>query len=99
MLIVLTDPLSLYPERVDRPVEFISRTLSPIERRYSQIDRETLSIVWSVKRFHKYVYARPFELLTDHEPLQHIYNPDQRISETGSSRVLRWAVSLLISLL
>ena len=79
---------------VDRPIEFISRTLSPTERRYSQIDREALSIVWSVKRFHKYVYARPFELLTDHEPLQHIYNPDKGIPEMGSSRVLRWAVIL-----
>lgn len=79
---------------VDRPIEFISRTLSPTERRYSQIDREALSIVWSVKRFHRYVYARPFELLTDHEPLQHIYNPDKGIPEMGSSRVLRWAVIL-----
>ncbi|KAL5260064.1 hypothetical protein ACHWQZ_G010249 [Mnemiopsis leidyi] len=79
---------------VDRPIEFISRTLSPTERRYSQIDREALSIVWSVKRFHRYVYARPFKLLTDHEPLQHIYNPDKGIPEMGSSRVLRWAVIL-----
>ena len=79
---------------VDRPIEFISRTLSATERRYSQIDREALSIVWSIKRFHKYVYARPFELLTDHEPLQHIYNPDKGIPEMGSSRVVRWAIAL-----
>ena len=48
---------------VDKPVEFISRTLSPTERRYAQIDREALSIIWAVKRFHCYLYAREFEFL------------------------------------
>ena len=79
---------------VDRPIEFISRTLSPTERRYSQIDREALSIVWSVKRFHRYVYARPFELLTDHQPLEYIYATNKGIPEMGTSRVQRWAVTL-----
>ena len=79
---------------VDRPIEFISRTLTPTERRYSQIDREALGIVWSIRRFHKYVYARPFELITDHEPLKYIYDVNNGIPEMVSSRVQRWAVTL-----
>ena len=47
----------IFPNGEERPIEFISRTLTATERRYSQIDREALSIVWSLKKFHKYVYA------------------------------------------
>ena len=50
--------------------------------------------MWSVKRFHKYVYARQFELFTDHQPLQCIFNVNKGIPEMSSSRVQRWAVTL-----
>ena len=42
---------------VERPIEFISRTLSPTERNYSQIEKESLSIVWAVKRLHRYLFT------------------------------------------
>ena len=79
---------------VDRPIEFISRTLTSAERNYAQIEKEALSIVWAVKRFHKYLYARPFHLLTDHQPLQFLFSPNKGIPEMCSSRVQRWALTL-----
>ena len=79
---------------IDRPIEFISRRLTETEKKYSQIDREALSIVWSIKRFHKYLYARSFELYTDHQPLKYIFDVNRGIPEMGSSRVQRWAVTL-----
>ena len=36
----------------ERPVGFASRTLSPAEQKYSQIEKETLACVYGVKRFH-----------------------------------------------
>ena len=84
----------ILPNGEERPIEFISRTLTSAERRYSQIDREALAIIWSLKKFHKYVYARPFRLVTDHEPLQYIFHPHKGIPEMSVSRLQRWALML-----
>ena len=78
----------------ERPIEFASRTLSSAERNYSQIEKEALSLVWGVKKFHKFVYAREFTLITDHKPLLFILKEDKAIPEMGASRILRWAVTL-----
>lgn len=39
------------------------------ECRYSTIEIELLSIVWTVKQFHHMIYERKFILETDHRPL------------------------------
>ena len=58
----------------ERPIEFASRSLHPAERKYSQLDKEALALVFAVKKFHKYLYGRPFSLLTDHKPLVYLFN-------------------------
>ena len=78
----------------ERPIEFISRTLSKSERNYSQIEKEPLAIVWSIKRLHRYLFAKPFTLVTDHKPLQFILNPNKSIPEMGISRIVRWSIFL-----
>ena len=48
---------------VDRKVvAYISRSLSDVERRYSQTEREALAIVWAVERLHVYLYGGHFTL-------------------------------------
>jgi hypothetical protein len=78
----------------ERPIAFASRTLNNAERNYSQIEKEGLSIVWSIKKFHIYLYGRKFILFTDHKPLTFIFNPSKGISGTMSSRLQRWALLL-----
>ena len=58
-----------------RPVAYSSRTLKPVERRYSQTEREALAVVWGCERFHLYVYGTTFDIYTDHKPLEMIYSP------------------------
>ena len=69
------------------PICYASRSLTACEQRYSQTEREALALVWACERFHPYIYGTKFELLTDHKPLEAIYNPRSR----PSARVERWA--------
>ena len=56
-----------------RVVAYLSRSLSDVERRYSQTDKKALAIVWACEQFNLYVFGKTFELATDHRPLQFIY--------------------------
>ncbi|UYV79065.1 hypothetical protein LAZ67_17000981, partial [Cordylochernes scorpioides] len=78
----------------ERPIYFISRTLSQAEKKYSQIDKECLSIIWALKKFNNYLFGRKFELITDNKPLHHILNPKREISLNMSTRLQRWALIL-----
>ena len=46
-----------------------SRSLSNVERRYSQTEKEALGIVCACERFNLYMFGKDFELETDHKPL------------------------------
>ena len=43
----------------EQPVAFASRSLAPAEKKYSQLDKEALSIIFGVKKFHDYLYGPP----------------------------------------
>ena len=43
------------------------------ERRYANIERESLAITWGVERFHTYLYGRKVIVETDHKPLETIF--------------------------
>lgn len=53
----------------DRPMAFASRTLSPSECKYSQLEKEALALIFGIKRFHMYLYGHKFSLMTDHKSL------------------------------
>ena len=82
------------PSGEERPIAFASRTLSPAERNYSQIDKEALGIVWSLRKFHSYVYGRHFTLVTDHQPLTAIFHPSKHLPTMTASRLQRYAMFL-----
>ena len=82
------------PDGKERPVSFASRTLTSAEKNYSQIEKEALSIIWAIKKFHIYLFGRKFTLLTDHKPLNYIFNATKGISTTASGRLQRWCLFL-----
>ena len=52
---------------------YASRSLTAIERKYSQTEREALGLVWACERFHMYLIGHDFELLTDHRGHYSLY--------------------------
>ena len=79
----------------EKPIAYASHTLAPAERRYSQLDKEALVIVFGVTKFHQYLFGRHFTILSDHKPLQHLFGEDSAIPPMASSRIQRWALTLL----
>ncbi|KAJ8351850.1 hypothetical protein SKAU_G00233260 [Synaphobranchus kaupii] len=78
----------------EKPLGFMSRTLTPAEKRYSQLDKEGLAIMFGIKRFHKYLYGRTFTISTDHKPLISLFHEKKPVPQMCSPRVQRWAVLL-----
>ncbi|CAB4030743.1 Transposon Tf2-9 poly, partial [Paramuricea clavata] len=78
----------------ERPIAHASRTLSQTEKNYAQIEREALSIVFGVKKFHQFLYGRNFTLITDHKPLLAILGPRSAIPTLAAARMQRWALVL-----
>ena len=60
----------------EHPIAYVSRTLTPSEKNYAQVEKEALAIVFGARKFHQYIYGRRFTLVTDHKPLLTIV--DQR---------------------
>ncbi len=54
-------------------VAFASRLLSTTERKYSQVEREALAIVWGCERFWLYVTGKRFRVITDNRACQLIF--------------------------
>jgi len=84
----------VWPNGEEKPIAFASRSLTKAEKNYSQIDKEALSIVWGVQKFHNYVYARFFTIETDHKPLTSIFHPKKGIPVMTAARLQRYALLL-----
>ena len=57
-----------------KPVSYISRSLSPTEKRYAQIEKEALAFTWACERFSDFIVSLNFSIETDHNPLTSLFS-------------------------
>jgi len=72
----------------------VPRRMNAAEKGYSQTLKEALAIVWTIKRLHKFLYGRKFHLISNHQYLSYIFNPEKSINKCTSAMLTRWAVTL-----
>jgi len=73
-------------------IAFASRTLSKLERKYSQVELEALVLIFAVEKFHMYVYGKKFKLYSDAKAIVFIYGG---MSHKSPARIERWGLRLL----
>ena len=56
-----------------QPIAYASKSLTDIETRYANIEREFLTIVFACQWFNTYVLGRPFTVESDHKLLEMIH--------------------------
>ncbi len=77
-----------------RPVVFASRTLTDTERRYAQVEKECLALMWACEKFEDYlVGAQRFVLHTDHKPLVSLLSPERALDDLPP-RIQRFRIRL-----
>lgn len=73
------------------PISYASRTLTETERRYAQIEKELLAVVFACQKFYDYIYGKPVLVETDHQPLVSILN---KPLHTAPARLQRMILKL-----
>ena len=56
----------------NRPITFASKTLTDVETRYANIEREWLSVCYGLEKLHTYIYGKHVTVQNDHKPLEMI---------------------------
>lgn len=55
-----------------KPIAYVSKSLTPTEENYAQIEKELNAVVFGCKPFQAYVYSRKVVVESDHKPLEPI---------------------------
>ena len=66
------------------------------KKKYAEIDKEALAIVWAVRKFHNYIFGQRFTIVIDHEPLTSVLHPQKVILKPvmTAARLQRYALLL-----
>lgn len=69
----------------ERPITFISRTLSKTEENYATNEKEMLAVVWALGSLRNFIYGTKVKIYTDHQPLTFTISP-----KNNNAKLKRW---------
>lgn len=69
----------------ERPITFISKTLSSTEENYATNEKEMLAIVWALHTLRNFIYGHKIIIHTDHQPLTFTISP-----KNNNAKLKRW---------
>lgn len=69
----------------ERPITFISKTLSNTEENYATNEKEMLAIVWALHTLRNFIYGHKIIIYTDHQPLTYTISP-----KNNNAKLKRW---------
>ena len=75
----------------NRVLAYSSRSLTETEKRYAQIEKEMLSIVYSTSKFHCFIFGKETTVFTDHKPLEQLFNKPLL---AAPMRIQKWMLKL-----
>ena len=75
-------------DKVWQVVQYASRSLTDTEKRYSQIELEALAGDFGCKKFHLFLYGIPFKMVTDHKPLESVFNKPTHATSIRVQRIV-----------
>lgn len=81
---------------VERPVFYVSSTLSNAEKNYPNLHREALAIVFALTKFAKYIFGKKITVVTDNKPLVTIFNQKKGIPPLAAARLQKYAYAISI---
>ena len=81
--------LAVVRDGVERPITFISRSLSPAEKNYDGNELECLGLVWALDKLRSSLYGRHFKVLTDSRALRWLFE-----KKDVRGRLSRWILAL-----
>ena len=73
-------------------IMYASRSLTKVEQKYGQVEREALAFVWACEKFHLYIYAKEFDIITDNKAFELIFG---NVRSKPKARIERWCLRLL----
>ena len=77
----------IMPDGAEKTIAYTSRTLTKVEKNYSQLEKEGLAVMFGKKKYHAYLWGRQFLIESDQKPLSSIFGELTEIPPLASAMI------------
>uniref|UniRef100_A0A8C5Q8I3 ribonuclease H n=1 Tax=Leptobrachium leishanense TaxID=445787 RepID=A0A8C5Q8I3_9ANUR len=75
-------------------IAYASKSLSPVEIKFSDCEKALLATVWALQNFRSYIQGERIIIETAHQHLQYLHSSRIRDGNLSNSRITAWTLSL-----